>query len=78
MGCYRILLIIESSSQEALSGYLDSLTVEQSTMNIVQQSTVCSILQQVSTPIFMVRQLVILCNNSFIFVLSARGSLYWL
>lgn len=46
--------MIETSSQEATFGALDRLTAEQSMLEVGLASTVTSVLQQCSKPIFMV------------------------
>lgn len=46
--------MIENSAQEAPSGALDRLTAEQSMLEVGLASTVTSVLQQCSKPIFMV------------------------
>ena len=50
----RIMSMIENSAQEAHSGALDRLTPEQSMLEVGLASTVTSVLQQCSKPIFMV------------------------
>ncbi|KAK7103315.1 proteasome activator complex subunit 4B-like [Littorina saxatilis] len=49
----RIMLMIENSHQDAPSGVLDRLTAEQSMQEVGLASTVTSVLQQCSKPIFM-------------------------
>lgn len=49
----RIIAIIENSTQEAASGAVDRLTPEQNMLEMGLASTVTSVLQQCSKPIFM-------------------------
>lgn len=49
----RIISMIETSAQEATFGALDRLTAEQSMLEVGLASTVTSVLQQCSKPIFM-------------------------
>ncbi|XP_076463728.1 proteasome activator complex subunit 4B-like [Babylonia areolata] len=49
----RIMSIIENSTQEAASGAVDRLTPEQNMLEMGLASTVTSVLQQCSKPIFM-------------------------